>query len=91
MWEDHDYGRPNAIVSLNWDLLAEKALTGSGIAWRYGNQAPFVPIIKPHGSINWSKHLKEGQAESPDWCPIAPSSPFAMCRTIRFLIHSVRE
>ena len=52
--EHHLYGQPNAIASFNWDLLAEKALTEARVGWQYTNQSPWVPILKPHGSINWS-------------------------------------
>jgi len=75
--EHHGYGQPNAIISLNWDLVAERALSDYRIGWRYSAQPTWVPILKPHGSINWSKHLKERLlADSLDWQQIAPNSPF---------------
>jgi hypothetical protein len=50
----------NAILSFNWDLLAERALTDSEIVWSYSREgSPSVPLLKPHGSINWSGHLRE--------------------------------
>ena len=75
--EHHSYGLPNAIVSFNWDLLAEKILTDASVVWRYSAQSPFVPILKPHGSINWSDHMERGwRAESPEWQPIGVGSDY---------------
>lgn len=75
--EHHLYGQPNAIVSFNWDLLPEKTLTDAGVGWQYTTQSPGVPILKPHGSINWSDHVERGlRAESQEWQPIAPPSTY---------------
>jgi len=75
--EHHDNGKPNAIVSLNWDLVAEIALKSCGIPWRYNSATPLVPVLKPHGSINWSRHVQQGLVPvSSDWQPIAPGSPY---------------
>jgi hypothetical protein len=73
--EHHSYGQTNAIISLNWDLLAEKVLSDAKAGWLYTTQSPFVPILKPHGSINWSSHLEQGLS-SPGWQPIAPGSTY---------------
>ena len=43
------------IVSLNWDLVCELALYTADIKWSYSTHRA-VPIIKPHGSINWTNH-----------------------------------
>lgn len=76
--EHHGYGQPNAIVSFNWDVLAECTLKNARIPWSYSARGPLVPILKPHGSINWSKHLQEGlRAESAAWQPIGSDSPFS--------------
>lgn len=78
MHEHHGNGQPNAIVSLNWDILAERALWESKARWRYTVHTPWVPVLKPHGSINWSKHLQEGlRAESVDWREISPGSQYS--------------
>lgn len=75
--EHHLYGQPNAIVSFNWELVVEKALTDAKVGWRYTTQSPWVAILKSHGSINWSDHLDRGlRAESAEWQRIAPDSPF---------------
>jgi hypothetical protein len=75
--EHHLYGQPNAIISFNWDLLAEKILTDARAGWQYTNQSPWVPVLKPHGSINWSDHVEVGlRAESSEWQPIAPQSTY---------------
>ncbi len=74
MNEFHGRGQHNAIISLNWDLLAERAL--DGLSWGYSTLQP-IPIIKPHGSINWSHHLQlGGQADCRWWQPISPGSPY---------------
>lgn len=78
MHEHHGNGQPNAIISLNWDILPEKALSESKVGWRYSIHTPFLPVLKPHGSINWSKHVQEGlRAESADWQEINPGSPYS--------------
>ncbi len=64
----------NAIISFNWDLLAEKMLTDVGLAWSYAIDGG-IPLIKPHGSINWSGHLREGlKAEYDGWRPLGTGS-----------------
>ena len=57
--ESHGIGQRKPIVSLNWDLLAERALSEMRVPWTYGLQSP-VPFLKPHGSINWINYLKHG-------------------------------
>jgi hypothetical protein len=65
----------SAIVSFNWDLLAEKALTDSGVFWSYTiSNGSTIPILKPHGSINWSDYLRKNlKAEYRGWKAIGPS------------------
>ncbi len=43
------------IVSLNWDLVCELALYTADINWSYSTD-PGIPVVKPHGSINWTNH-----------------------------------
>ena len=43
------------IVSLNWDLVCELALYTADIEWSYSTDRG-IPVIKPHGSINWTNH-----------------------------------
>jgi hypothetical protein len=66
----------NAVLSFNWDLLVEQSLSDSKLLWTYSTSAPGrIPVLKPHGSINWSGHLREGlRAEYAGWKPIAPGS-----------------
>jgi hypothetical protein len=77
-WLAPDGGRKsgNAIASFNWDVLAERTLYDSSIPWGYcASLSSGVPILKPHGSINWSRHLQENlRADYPDWLPIGPAS-----------------
>lgn len=76
---EHDRGRRNAIVSLNWDLVVEHALWKKAICWAYtGQTASHIAILKPHGSINWSRHLEEGLVpDARHLQPIAHGSPYS--------------
>ena len=70
----------NGIISLNWDLHAEVLLDKANIPWGYFIESG-VHVIKPHGSINWSQHLKLGsEAYSSMWKPVRPNSKL-MCVT----------
>ncbi len=73
--EHHLYGQTNAIISFNWDLLAETVLADSKAGWSYTIESPWVPILKPHGSINWSSHMEQS-LHAPGWKPIAPGSTY---------------
>lgn len=65
----------SSVISFNWDLLVEKALSDAGLTWSYGPKSVAIPIIKPHGSINWSGHLREGLiAEYDGWQPLGEGS-----------------
>jgi hypothetical protein len=68
-------GSEDAVLSFNWDLLVEKMLVEFGRPWSYRAEGPGVPVIKPHGSINWSGHLREGlRTEYAGWQPLGPGS-----------------
>ena len=62
------------VISFNWDLVCETALETIGRAFGYAPDSR-IPIIKPHGSINWTNHLqpKPGRLieNPPGMCPIA--------------------
>lgn len=61
-WFDPSPSRPTpGIITFNWDLTVEAALQERGLPWRYNSYAvgPCVPLIKPHGSINWNGYLRE--------------------------------
>ena len=76
MYELHDLGLENAIISLNWDLVAERALKECSVAWSYTIDSS-VSILKPHGSINWSNHLQKGlTSHFSGWQQISPNSPY---------------
>jgi hypothetical protein len=67
--------RLSAIVSFNWDLLIEKALTDSLIPWTYADSRSDTSILKPHGSINWNDYLSRGlKTEYSGWRPVCPDS-----------------
>ena len=48
-------GESGGIVSLNWDLVCELALYTADIKWSYSTDRG-IPVVKPHGSINWTNH-----------------------------------
>ena len=48
-------GESVGIVSLNWDLVCELVLYTADIKWSYSTSRG-TPIVKPHGSINWTNH-----------------------------------
>lgn len=79
--EHHGNGQPNAIISFNWDLLAERALTDARVCWAYTAQLPWVPILKPHGSINWSDHCEKNLLAASMWKPISPQSTYSYIPT----------
>lgn len=85
-FHEHDSeGIPNAIISFNWDLVAERVLTHAGVGWQYTVESPLVPILKPHGSINWSNHLEKNlRAESSEWRSIARKSTYSWIPTNPF-------
>jgi hypothetical protein len=76
MGQSLDSGFPNAILSFNWDLLAERALTEAGVPWSYSvEDKSKIAILKPHGSINWSGYLRDSlRAEYGGWRPISKSN-----------------
>ena len=60
------------IISFNWDLVCETALNVVHSPWSYSVHSP-VPVLKPHGSINWSSHLQQGLRPEVDrFMPISP-------------------
>jgi hypothetical protein len=66
------------VITFNWDILVEKALTEVGASWAYSTSAASgtVAVIKPHGSINWSSFAQNANlsADYQDWKPIALGS-----------------
>jgi hypothetical protein len=67
---------PWRVVTFNWDTLVERSISEAGGAWSYSLAGPGVPIIKPHGSINWSAHAQHQNlvAQYQGWRPIGPGS-----------------
>ena len=68
-------GPAHAVITFNWDLVVEKALVGW---WAYSlDGTRNTPVLKPHGSINWSTHLEEKLKAGYDgWKPIGQESQF---------------
>jgi len=66
----------NGIISFNWDVVVEQALKAAGIPWSYSTRYQGVPVIKPHGSINWNGHLRANltPAGYHGWARIHPES-----------------
>src|SRR5437867_2617012 len=72
---------PHGVISFNWDLQTELLLTQAQVPWSYSIGSG-VPIIKPHGSITWSGHLREGLVpEYAYWQAIAPCSKLSFDST----------
>lgn len=66
------------VVNFNWDILLEKSLSDIQAFWKYSftpNDVS-IPIIKPHGSINWNSFAQKGfSAIIPGfWEPIGTDS-----------------
>lgn len=59
--------RAVGLISFNWDILVESALRLQGIPWEYRPSKWPLPVIKPHGSINWSSHEQQGASGGPMW------------------------
>jgi hypothetical protein len=68
--------KPGTVVSFNWDLVAERAFHDATFPWAYTRgQQNAVPVLKPHGSINWSGFLRESlKSDYAGWAPIASHS-----------------
>jgi hypothetical protein len=68
-------GPTHAVITFNWDLVVEKALVGW---WSYSFDGTHnIPVLKPHGSINWSTHLEEKLKAGYDgWKLIGQGSQF---------------
>ena len=49
----------SAVITFNWDVLVEKALSEIDARWSYDLSARDVSVIKPHGSINWNGYRRE--------------------------------
>jgi hypothetical protein len=63
--------RSNGLVSFNWDIVIESALKENQVLWEYDPQTPTLPLIKPHGSINWSRHEQQGANCGAGWRKIS--------------------
>ncbi|MEJ2147817.1 MAG: hypothetical protein P8020_22100 [Acidobacteriota bacterium] len=66
-------------VTFNWDLLLEQACIEAGVRWSYSLDEAIdkgdVPILKPHGSINWNSFRQQGLSpEYQGWRAISPGS-----------------
>jgi hypothetical protein len=67
--------RENAVVSFNWDVLLERSLAEASVPWLYRVYGGVVPVLKPHGSINWSSYLNTSSSCGySGWARIAPGS-----------------
>ena len=65
------------VVSFNWDILVEQCLSEIDANWKY-SLAPNdtkIPVIKPHGSINWSSFAQNSiVSKYRGWKPISADS-----------------
>ena len=72
-WLGVDQGQ-HGVISFNWDLQVEMLLTQANMRWSY-TLASGVPIIKPHGSVNWNGFLRDGlEADYPYWQAVSAGS-----------------
>jgi hypothetical protein len=67
------------VISFNWDLVCERALKTELVCWGYSAHEAPIPVIKPHGSLNWTNHLMQRDwgrdiANPAGFRPIAPGS-----------------
>ena len=53
-------GREHAVISFNWDVLFERSLEDEHVPWTYSLSGGPIPVLKPHGSINWNSHRMTG-------------------------------
>ncbi len=79
----------SGVVSFNWDLVCERALEDTGAPWGYSALAAPVPVIKPHGSLNWVNHLQQVDrgiriVNPSGMVPIAPNSTLSFDRSRPF-------
>jgi hypothetical protein len=75
------------VVTFNWDILVEKSLSDIGASWRYSltPNDKSIPIIKPHGSINWSSFAHNAiVSKYSGWKPIGVDSTLSYdaCRPL---------
>jgi hypothetical protein len=66
--------RAIGLISFNWDVLVESALWQTGTPWGYKYCNAPLPLIKPHGSINWSSHEQQGTTGGSMWQELFPGS-----------------
>ena len=71
-WLRADWHR-HGIISFNWDLQAEQMLHQGNVPWHYCLTAiGRLPVIKPHGSINWSRYRQENLiSHYGSWQPVS--------------------
>lgn len=67
------------VISFNWDLICERALEKEWVPWGYSQHTAQIPVIKPHGSLNWTNHPMQEDwgrriGNPPECRPIAPDS-----------------
>ncbi len=82
LWTKWTKWKRCGIISFNWDLQAERLLEQAEVRWGYSlNAKEWLPVIKPHGSINWSGHLREGSLPLySGWQPIRADSKLSFYR-----------
>jgi len=66
--------RAVGLISFNWDILLESALWETETPWGYRPCNAPLPLIKPHGSINWSSHIYQGASDKSIWQNLFPDS-----------------
>ena len=71
------------VVSFNWDILVERSLSEADVHWSYSSATQGIPVIKPHGSINWSSFAQNKNLSNSysGWAPTAPGSTLSFDAT----------
>ena len=66
----------HGIISFNWDLQAERLLHQERVPWHYDREVQgLLPVIKPHGSINWNRFRQEDlKSDYPHWQSVSRGS-----------------
>jgi len=83
-WVEPEFGRSNGtvVVSFNWDLVLEQAIDSDCRQFSYGPSPNWIPVLKPHGSINWNRYRQKNirpPADNP-WCEIFGSAQISYDR-----------
>jgi hypothetical protein len=77
------------VISFNWELVCELALEAEQVPWGYSVRTAPIPVIKPHGSLNWTNNLMQKDwgrtIQNPHgFLPISPEATISYMPDQRF-------